>query len=127
MSTEGLNRDFPAPDGGPLFARTWRISGTTYPDQSTIDAILGSVLPRVQALPGYRGGYLLVERDRGAITTISFWDSLDAMKAADVLGKNVISGLMVVTAGQSMSVEVCDVLASSPPTARVLGDPGSEG
>lgn len=98
-----------------MFARVWRIAGSTYPDTGTIEAIMGTVIRQVEQLPGYCGGYFLAGREGGALLRISFWDSLDHLRAADVMAKNAVTGMMVVTSGTSMSVDVCDVLVSDPP------------
>ena len=101
----------------PFLARVWRISGSSYPDDETFSAILHGTIPQIEKLPGYLGGYFLVERDRETILRISFWDTLEHLQAADVMARNAVTGMMVVTAGDSISVDVCDVLLSDPPPA----------
>ena len=76
---------------------------------------MDSVIPQIERLPGYCGGYFLVERERGTVLRISFWDSLEHLHDADVMSKNAVTGMMVVTSGSSISVDVCDVLVSDPP------------
>jgi hypothetical protein len=98
-----------------MFARVWRIAGSVYPDPDTIEALVGTVIAQIERLPGYCGGYFLAVREQGVIMRISFWDSLQHLRAADVMARNAVTGMMVVTDGASMSVEVCDVLVSDPP------------
>jgi len=98
-----------------LFARVWRISGASYPESATIDAIVNTVIPQIERLQGYCGGYLLAEREGGAFLRVSFWDTLQHLHDADVMTTNAIAGVMVVTSGSTVSVDVCDVLMSDPP------------
>ncbi|WP_133058881.1 MULTISPECIES: hypothetical protein [unclassified Nocardioides] len=98
-----------------LLARVWRIADASYLEESTIDAIDAVVLPQIERLAGYCGGYLLADRDGGAILRISFWDSLVHLRAADVLATNAIAGMMVVTSGGTVSEDICEVVLSDPP------------
>jgi hypothetical protein len=98
-----------------LFARVWRIAGGTALDPATVDALVESVVPQIARLPGYRGGYLLAECEGAAFLRVSFWDSLEHLHAADVMTSNAIAGVMVVTSGTTMTLDVCDVLMSDPP------------
>lgn len=98
-----------------LFARVWRLGGSDYPDDTTVATLVDTVLPRIEQLPGYRGGYFLAAPGGGEIVTVTFWSSLAELHAADAVGNNSIAGTMVVTSGSSMSVEVYDVLMAQPP------------
>ena len=39
--------------------------------------------PSVHEQPGFRGFYLLTDRDSGKLVTISFWDTREQMQAAE--------------------------------------------
>jgi heme-degrading monooxygenase HmoA len=57
-----------------MFARV--ITGQTTPDG--LDGVLRFAqehLPDAQAQPGFKGFYLLTDRDTGNLVTISLWDS----------------------------------------------------
>lgn len=105
----------PGAQASALFARVWRITGANYLDAGTIDAIVDTVVPQIARLPGYCGGYVLAEREGGTFLRVSFWDSLEHLHDADVMTTNAIAGVMVVTSGTTVSVDVCDVLLSDPP------------
>ena len=105
-----------------LFARVWRIEGAVHPDSATVATLVDTVLTRIERLPGYRGGYFLAATEGEGILTITFWNSLEELHAADVMGKNAVSGTMVVTAGTSMSVDVYDVLMRQSPLDSLPGE-----
>lgn len=109
---------------GSQFARSWRITGATDLDPVTVDAIVDNVVPQIEVLPGYLGGYLFVEREHETIMTITFWDSREHRAAADVMAKNAAAGIMVVTSGDDMAADKLDVLIGDPPT-QVLYRPKS--
>ncbi len=66
-----------------MIARTWR---GTAPANGAADYhrhFVGQVLPQLQDIPGFRGAYLLRREiaDEVEFTTITFWDSKEAIKA----------------------------------------------
>lgn len=44
-------------------------------------------LPTVRELPGFRGFYLLTDRDSGKLVTISIWDTKEHMQAGEVVAR----------------------------------------
>ena len=63
-----------------MFARV--ITGQTTPDG--FDGVIRFVqeqLPGTQAQPGFKGFYLLTDRDTGNLATISFWEDVRAVEA----------------------------------------------
>jgi heme-degrading monooxygenase HmoA len=48
-------------------------------------------LPGAQAQPGFKGFYLLTDRDTGNVVTISLWDTQDDIRALEALAARVNS------------------------------------
>jgi hypothetical protein len=97
-----------------LYARSWRVSAAAYPERSTLDDLLDVLVPRFAELAGYRGGYVLIDRDRGDVLATTFWDSLANLRAAQSRAANAAAGTLVISDGSSMEVSICDVLVSQP-------------
>ena len=97
-----------------LFARTWRLTGSAYPDRSALDDLVDVLLPQFESLEGYRGGNILVDRDNGDIFATTFWDSMDHLRAAQSRAANAAAGTLVIADASAMEVSVCDVLVSTP-------------
>ena len=71
-----------AVDRRPVIARIWR-GATRREDRATYaDYVARTGLTGYRSTPGNRGAYILQRDvgDRTEITTLSFWDSLDAIK-----------------------------------------------
>jgi heme-degrading monooxygenase HmoA len=65
-----------------MFARV--ITGQTTPDG--FDGLIRFTrerLPGTQAQPGFKGFYLLTDRDTGELVTISLWDTWEDVRAAE--------------------------------------------
>ena len=65
-----------------MFARV--ITGQTTPDG--FDGVIRFAqeqLPGTRAQPGFRGFYLLTDRDTGNLVTISLWDTRDDLRALE--------------------------------------------
>jgi len=65
-----------------MIARVWRARATSQLANLYTAHFTEAVLPRLGALPGFRGAYLLQRSDDGAIEFIvqTLWDSMDAVK-----------------------------------------------
>jgi heme-degrading monooxygenase HmoA len=99
---------------GSLYARSWRISGSGYPDAAALADLVQVLVPALEGLDGYRGGTMLVDRERGDLIATTFWDSLEHLEAGQVRARNAAAGATVLTQGVSMDVSICDVLMSHP-------------
>jgi heme-degrading monooxygenase HmoA len=62
------------------------------------------VVPAVRQQPGYMGAALLVNRDTGDATGVTYWESLDALNASEEMGIQART-----QAAGSMEAEVLDV------------------
>jgi heme-degrading monooxygenase HmoA len=65
-----------------MIARTWRGAVRAEDAESYADYIRSTGLAAYASTPGNRGAYLLyrIDGDRAEVLTISFWDSLDAVR-----------------------------------------------
>ena len=97
-----------------LFARTWRIAATGYPSHATLDDLVEQLLPQIEALDGYLGGNILVDRDHGDILATTFWDSMETLTAAQARATNAAAGTLVISDRAGIRISVCDVLVSTP-------------
>jgi hypothetical protein len=113
--------------GAQLFARTWRLSGSSFPARDVLDDIVENLVPQIALLEGYRGGNLLVDRDCGDIIATTFWDSLEHLAAGQERAANAAAGTLVISEGSTMQVSVCDVLYNMPPSMVVDRDLGPAG
>jgi heme-degrading monooxygenase HmoA len=50
-------------------------------------------IPKYREQPGYQGFTLLVNRQSGKALGVSFWESEDALRTSDELGKRARAGL----------------------------------
>lgn len=101
-------------DVAQLYARSWRISGTGHPDTSVLADLVQVLVPALEVLDGYRGGTMLVDRDRGDLIATTFWDSLEHLEAGQTRARNAAAGAIVVTQGAALDVSICDVVMSHP-------------
>ena len=107
-----------------LFARTWRLSNPGYPDRSALSALVEVVVPEIEALEGYRGGNIMVDRNGGDIYATTFWDTMEHLRAAHDKATNAAAGLLVISNGAAMEHRICDVVLSTPVPRVVNTDLG---
>ena len=104
--------DYPATR--PLLARTWRFPSGAYPTREAFDAMLDVLLPEIEALPGYAGVTVLVERETGTVTATVFWETLEDLQRATDRESNAAGGTLVITDSPEAASAVHDVLISRP-------------
>jgi heme-degrading monooxygenase HmoA len=65
-----------------MIARTWRGAVRAEDAESYADYIRATGIAEYASTPGNRGAYLLyrIHGDRAEVLTVSFWDSLDAVR-----------------------------------------------
>lgn len=109
--------------GGPLFARTWRLTGAGYPAPDGMELVLEVILPGIAALPGFSGGSVVIDRETGEVMTTMFWDSLEHLEASAVAATSAsVAGGILADGATIEELRVCDVLAVLPGPA--VSDPG---
>jgi heme-degrading monooxygenase HmoA len=66
-----------------MYARVSEVTGPSDRIDAGIAQYRDSVLPQVQAMPGFQRAYLLVDRDNGKSLSITVWDAEESMQASD--------------------------------------------
>ena len=66
-----------------MFARVSTFTGTSDQVDEAVSQVRESVIPRLEQLDGYRGSYLLVDRENGKTLAVTFWESEEAMRASE--------------------------------------------
>lgn len=113
----------PTMGGGPLFARTWRLTGAPYPAPDGMELVLEVILPGMAALPGFSGATVVIDRATGEVITTAFWDSLEHLEASAVAAARASAAGGILADGATIEeLRVCDVLAVLPTPA--VSDPG---
>ena len=121
--TPGSSRWSPGVGGGPLFARSWRLTGAAYPAPDGMELVLEVILPRIASLPGFSGGNVVIDRETGDVVTMTFWDSLEHLQAsAAAAARATAAGGILADGATVVDLRVCDVLAVLPSPA--VADPG---
>ena len=105
----------PGVGGGPLWARSWRLAVPAYPAEDAQQLVVEEVVPRIAALPGFRGGHLLVDQADGSVLTTTFWDSpADLERSAAAASQAGAAAEVLSEGGSVQDVRVCDVLSLLP-------------
>ncbi len=66
-------------------------------------------IPKYREQDGYKGFTLMVNRDSGKVFGVSFWESEDALRASDELGKQARAGLAETGGGSEQPRENWEV------------------
>lgn len=97
-----------------LYARSWRISQHGYPETSALRDLVAVLVPALEALEGFRGGTMLIDRDTGDLIGTTYWDTLEHLEAGQTRSRNAAAGAAALTEATSMEVSICDVVLSHP-------------
>ena len=78
-----------------MFARVSTFTGASDQVDEAVRQVREDVLPRTEQLDGYKGAYLLVDRENGKTLAVTFWESEGATSSlrseiADALGTQMI-------------------------------------
>jgi len=79
-----------------MIVRTWSATATSAGAESYSRYFAGTLLPQLRTLPGFEGAYLLRrdlgEEDTVELTTHTFWESLEAIRAfaGDDVARSVV-------------------------------------
>jgi hypothetical protein len=124
IATDGRRHGLGSSGTEPLVARTWILNPGDYPSRESLDEMLDELLPPIEAMPGFRGCTVLVNREDGAIHATVFWADDAALRAALDREANAATGAVVLTGSSESRAAVHDVLVNRPaPTVldRELG------
>jgi hypothetical protein len=65
-----------------MYARVTAVQGSPDKVEAGIDSFNGEVLPALKGVGGYKGSFLLVDRETGKGYGISLWESEEARRRA---------------------------------------------
>jgi heme-degrading monooxygenase HmoA len=84
---------------------------TFHASPEKIDTLGGPTPPEVEALPGFQGAYVLVDRTSGKTMLITLWETEEAMRSTTEQA-NQLRSQMVQEAGSAFpaTVEVFEVI-----------------
>jgi len=91
-----------------MFARVSTLEGA--PGQ--VDAAGGPVPPEVEALDGFKGAYVLADRQSGKVLIMTLWETEEAMRSSAELAKQIRGDIAKdVGARAAPIVEMYEVIA----------------
>ncbi len=66
-----------------MFARVSTLQGPASEVDEGIRYVRENVLPRAAQMDGYKGAYLLVDRQSGESVSVTLWESEEALRASE--------------------------------------------
>ena len=93
-----------------MFARVSTLRGAPEQIDDGIRQVRENVLPSVEQMDGYQGGYLLVDRQNGTSISITLWESEEAMRASEEAANQLRSDAAGAAGAQIASVDRCEVV-----------------
>jgi heme-degrading monooxygenase HmoA len=96
-----------------VFARVSTFTGTSDQVDEAIRQVREDVVPRLEELDGYRGSYLLVDRQNGKSLAVTFWESEEAMSASEEAANTLRSEAADAFGTQMVGVERYEVAVAA--------------
>ncbi len=96
-----------------MFARVSTFTGTSDQVDEAIRQVREDVVPRLEELDGYRGSYLLVDRQNGKSLAVTFWESEEAMSASEEAANTLRSEAADAFGTQMVGVERYEVAVAA--------------
>jgi hypothetical protein len=97
-----------------MFARVTVIQASPDLVDEGIRQVKEEILPGFQALPGFKGGYFLVNRRRGKVMGVILWETEEAMLASGAEADRLRErGVMTAAAIDPPMVELFEVAATA--------------
>jgi heme-degrading monooxygenase HmoA len=94
-----------------MFARIARIKAPADRLDEGVRRLQESV-PTIKALAGFRKAYQLVDREGGELTTVTLWDTAEALQAAGPTARQILLAMAEATGGTLADVRMYEVAAS---------------
>ena len=92
-----------------MFARVSTLRGAPEQIDDGIRQVRENVLPSVEQMDGYQGGYLLVDRQNGTSISITLWESEEATRASEEAANQLRSDAAGSAGGTVQDVERYEV------------------
>jgi heme-degrading monooxygenase HmoA len=96
-----------------VFARVSTFTGTSDEVDEAIRQAREDLVPRLEQLDGFRGGYVLVDRQNGKTLAVTLWESEEAMRASEEEANTLRSEAAEALGTQMVGVERYEVAVAS--------------
>jgi heme-degrading monooxygenase HmoA len=96
-----------------VFARVSTFTGASDQVDEAVRHVREDVLPRTEQLDGYRGAYLLVDRENGKSLAVTFWESEEAMRESEEAASTLRSEIADALGTQMIGVERYEVAVAA--------------
>jgi heme-degrading monooxygenase HmoA len=99
-----------------MFARVTSLGGAPDRADQGISNFREQVLPAARQLAGFKGAYLMMDRDTGDALSVTIWESEEAMQASEEAASRLRAGAaQEVGATVEPTVRRYEVVVSEPP------------
>jgi heme-degrading monooxygenase HmoA len=95
-----------------VYARVTVVQGSPDHTEKGIDSFNSEVVPAAKAVDGYKGAFLLADRDTGKAIGITLWDTEDAMRRGAEAVASAREATIKALGGTVPPVEELEVVAS---------------
>ena len=92
-----------------MFARVSSYTGASDEIDEAIRQVRENMLPKLKQLGGYKGAYLLVDRQNGKSLAVTLWESEEAMSASEEAADSLRSDVADALGTQMVGVERYEV------------------
>ncbi len=92
-----------------MFARVSTLQGPANEVDEGIRYVRENVLPRAAQMDGYKGAYLLVDRQSGESVSVTLWESEEAVRAAEGAMNQTRSQGVQALGATNMTTEVLEL------------------
>ena len=96
-----------------MFARVSTFTGASDQVDEAVRQVREDVLPRTEQLDGYKGAYLLVDRENGKSLAVTFWESEEAMRESEEATSTLRSEIADALGTQMIGVERYEVAGAA--------------
>ncbi len=104
-----------------MYARVTRLDAPSDRDRAT--RMVEQAIPEAERLPGFVGGYWLLDQRGGTMLAVTLWESEEAVAASDAAADQVRAETAeaLKTAPEAMSVERYEVIGQAGGLSRTSG------
>lgn len=95
--------------------RLWRIVGSDLSDPLVAEVVRHEVRPRIDRVPGFLGGFVLLDAPGGEFLGMAAWDSLEAQAGSEVFMTSVTDGLERLASAELTESWTYDLVHGQPP------------
>lgn len=96
-----------------MFARLTIIQGKPEMVSKAEETVQSAVIPAAQRIPGFKGGYWLIDRETGKAATVTFFSSREELEESEAEADRIRTEAMKKIGATVISVEEYEVLAQA--------------